>query len=147
MVSLRAITPKPRRLFDGTKIQRNASRGIRRYLEKVRDELREGYEKSPGSARYKRTDELYNGFKIAIDSNGQGGWLINDATDKNGKLYAVYVIGPRGGGRGPGERQAAHMRKLNWPSITDVARRNAPFYRDVMNRAISPSRGDIERFG
>jgi hypothetical protein len=135
-------------LFDGTKIQRDASRGIRRYLEKVRDELRAGYDSvHENYNKYKRTDELYNSFHIAIDANGQGGWLTNDATDKNGKLYAVYVIGPKGGGRGPGERQSQLQRQRGWPSITDVARRNKPFYRDVMNRAIAPSRGDIQRFG
>lgn len=146
-ISLRAITPKSRRIFDGTTIQRNASRGIKRYLEKVKEELQDGYNKAEVSPNYRRTDKLYEGFHISIDANGQGGWLTNDAEDKNGKLYAVYVIGPRGGGRGQGERQSQLQRSRGWPSVTDVARRNAPFYKDVMNRAISPSKGDIARFG
>lgn len=148
MVSLRAITPKPRRIFNETTILRDTSRGMRQYLERVRDELRKGYDLVyENTDTYKRTDTLYNSFHISIDPGGQGGNLLNDARDPRGKFYAVYVIGPKGGGRGKGERQSELQRQRGWPSITDVARRNAPYFHDVMNRAISPSKGDVQRFG
>lgn len=143
-ISLRAIRPKRFQLIDPIRTQVNVRRGIRRYLERVRDDLREGYDTVPEDyTKYKRTDELYYGFRIVIDANGQGGTLYNDAKDKRGRAYAVYVIGPKGGGRGIGERQSQLQRRRGWPSITDVARRNRPLFKQLMNRSISPHAGDV----
>lgn len=132
-VSLKAITPKKFQVIDPTKTTLALRKEMTAYLELVKKQLQD----YPAQKRFKyvRTYNLKRGWSIIISPDGTDGMLVN------GIKYAVYVQGPRGGGRGRGEAQLARMRKLGWPSITDVARRTRPLFPTVMNRALKGSAG------
>lgn len=131
-ISLKAITPRRLYRFEPNLTRKQARRAMEKYLEKVKYELQSGYRNVPGSPKYQRTYNLFDSFEITVNQSGTKGELINT------QPYAVYVIGPRSGGRGIGSRQARHMRQRGWQSVSDVARKLAPEYRTVMNRSIQP---------
>lgn len=141
-IVLKAIRPKKFFLLNPARTRANVVRSQRRYLEGLRTELRSDYSKVSASQNYTRTGDLGAGWKIEVSSDGSQGFLYNDVE------YAAYVQGPRHvGGRGVGERQAAHMRKRGWRSISDIARANVKRYTELMNRSIQPkaeSGGEIE---
>lgn len=139
VLGLKAIIPKNTRIVDAEHGIENCRKEMEAYLKSIRDELNAGYREVPPSPRYRRTKKLQRGWNIKIRRYGISGDLTNDATDKYGRQYAVYVVGPRrDGGRGVGEHQTAKMRRRGWKSISDVARRRAPEYQRIMNRAIRP---------
>src|ERR1044072_2397462 len=131
-VSLKAITPKKFKLIDPTKTTAALRTNMRAYLELVKKQLQEYPPQK--NFRYVRKYNLKRGWNIVMSPDGTDGQLVN------GVKYAVFVQGPRGGKRGRGEAQLARMRKLGWPSITDVARRTRPLFPTVMNRALKGSR-------
>lgn len=158
-VSLKAITSKrARTAFNVAGLQSESRKQMTNYLKKVRNELIANYEEVSPTARgaklegrtterTKRTGQWVRGlgdrktrsqnmraqWHIQVNGDGSNGFLFNTAT------YAVYVQGPRGSGRRAGQRQAAHMRRIGWRSITDVARETYKEFVVVMNRAYGPS--------
>lgn len=158
-LSVTAIRPKKFTVFNPTALQSEGRKQMRLYLQAVRDELIANYEEAEqtprgarlegrATAKTKRTRQWVRGIGDKRDrsqnlraswhievsgSTGSEGILFNTAT------YAVYVQGPRREhGRGPGTRQAAHMRRRGWRSITDVARETKPLFFTLMNRVYGP---------
>ena len=134
MVSLRAIRPKRFRVIDPIRTETEVRAGIRIYLEEVKQELQNDYNKVPPGRTYKRkgySGGVRGGWKISVPSHNYG-LLINDVP------WAVYVQGPFGGGRGKGSRQARNMRSRGWQSITEVSRRTRKHFEQLMNRAVHP---------
>lgn len=129
---LTAIRPKRFNLIDPPRLAANTRRSMKRYLQSVALQMTV-YPPNPGVS-YQRTRQLSNGWlsesSIRINQDGSEGTLTNPVK------WAVYAQGPYGGGRGVGERQTARMRRLGWQSITDVARRTRPLYKELMNRAL-----------
>lgn len=136
-LSLKSIRPKRFNLIDPARTIANIRRGQQRYLEDVVKQLNEGYDRATPSKRYIRTNAVRNGWIINVSADGSVATLTNSAG------HAVFPVGPRGGGRQKGSRQAAFQRKRGWRSISDVARATVPKYKQLMNRAISPSRTQI----
>jgi hypothetical protein len=126
-VALRAITPQ--RIFRITprEIAPNLRVAMETYLREVRTQLRQY---PPPSRQYQRTFRLRRGWHININPDGSRGELLNSTP------YAVYVQGPRGGGRGIGERQTRRNRIKGWLSVTDVARLTRKRFDTIVNRAV-----------
>ena len=131
-ISLKAIRPKRFNLIDPGRTIANIKKSQKRYLEEVKRQLNAGYSDVTPSPRYTRTNKLRDGWIIEVSTDGSTGTL------KNRAAHAVYAVGPRGGGRGRGERQAAFQRQRGWKSISDVARETRPRYVQLMNRSLSP---------
>lgn len=126
-VTLKAIRPKKFKNLDPTRTKANVRKGMQNYLESVKKQLQE-YPEQKNTA-YTRRYRLKRGWTIA-KNDGTEGLLVN------GIWYAVYAQGPRGGGRGKGERQTQIMRSLGWKSISDIARETRPRFKQIMNRAV-----------
>lgn len=110
---------------------------MRRYLQGIAKEM-EKYPPKQNPGGYRRTHKLQEGWRraiIRVSADGATGELINPVP------WAVYAQGPRGGGRGRGQRQTRLMRSLGWTSITDVSRKNAKRFQQIMNRALIGSPG------
>lgn len=131
-VGLKSIRPKKFNLIDPTRTVANIRKAQKRYLESVRDQLNKGYDDVAPSPKYTRTNKVRNGWRIEVSPDG------STATLTNSEEHAVYPVGPRGGGRQAGSRQAQFQRQRGWKSISDVARETKPLYRQLVNRAISP---------
>lgn len=110
---------------------------MREYLNQIKDELNKGYQTVPESPRYYRTFNMYTGWITKVNYNGSEGELINI------EPYAVYVVGPRGGSRGKGERQSRMQRERGWEGITDVTKRTKKNFVFLMNRAYGPAAGSV----
>lgn len=132
-VKLEAIRPKKFALIDPDRTRANVRRSMKRYLDEIKAILQNNYYSVPNSKTYQRTHDLQRGWRITMSADGTDGFLYNDVD------YAVFAQGPRGGGRGKGERQAQHMRARGWLSITDVARDTAPRFKQLMNRSVQGS--------
>lgn len=105
---------------------------MRRYLQIVAKDMAV-YPAKANPGGYQRTRQLMEGWlnaEISVSADGGEGILINRVP------WATVAQGPRGGGRGPGARQSQLMRKLGWQSITDVTRKRAKLYQQIMNRAV-----------
>lgn len=120
-ISLRAIRPRRFNLIDPLKTDIEARAGIREYLEHVKRQLQD-YPPEHVGQRYVRTYKLQRGWKINIPSRYYGD-LYNEMP------YAGVVQGVRG-------VQQVRFRRWGWESITDIARRTAKDYHDIMNRRI-----------
>lgn len=159
-VQLKAInTIKARKIFNAAGLQAESRKQMNNYLKRVRDKLILNYndaDVTPTGARYEgrenvrrrrewvrgvgdkrnKSENMRGSWHIDVNHDGSLGTLFNTAS------YAVYVQGPRGHGRGPGQRQAKKMRDRGWRSITDVARETYKEFTIVMNRAYGPSAFD-----
>lgn len=140
VASLKAITPKRTGLQRTEALRENSRRAMQEYLKIIAYDLSH-YPPQKGH-RYVRTNRLHEGWlapdAIEVSSDGAQGTLVNRTP------YAVYAQGPRGSGRGRGERQTRLMRSLGWQSITDVAKKHRPFFPGKMNRAYGPAPGSVE---
>lgn len=139
-ISMTSIRPKRFQLIDPDRTAANVRRAQYRYLRAVAARLAIYPPKHPGS-RYVRTFRLQHSWdnpRIDVSADGSTATMVNPL------FYAGYAEGPRGGGRGIGERQTRLMRSRGWPSISDVAREMRPAYKQLMNRAIHATPG--ERF-
>lgn len=108
---------------------------MRRYLKGVAKEM-ENYPAKVNPGGYQRTFQLQEGWRnpiINVSADGSVGELINPVK------WAVYAQGPKG--RGRGKSQTRLMASLGWVSITDVTRKNAKRFQQIMNRAIQGSPG------
>lgn len=131
-ISLKSIRPKRFQFVDPVRAVANVRRQQRRYAQAVAKKMEE-YPPKQNPGGYQRTYQLKRGWakpQITVSFDGSTMTMVNPVA------WAVYAQGPRGGGRGKGERQTARMRALGWQSITDVARETAPLYAQLMNRAI-----------
>lgn len=136
-LALQAIRPKRFQQIEPTRTAVNLRRSMRRYLQGIAKEL-EKYPTQANPNGYQRTNQLAEGWRnatIRVSADGSVGELINPVR------WAVYAQGPIGGGRGKGQRQTRLMRSLGWTSITDVTRKNAKRFQQIMNRALSGSPG------
>lgn len=132
-LTLRAIRPNRFKQLNPQRSTQNVKRSMRRYLEGIAKEM-EKYPPKRNPGGYQRTFELQRGWKdpiITIAPDGSSGTLVNPVK------WATVAQGPHGGGRGPGQRQSRIMRSLGWQSITDVTRKSARQYRELMNRALT----------
>lgn len=143
-ISLRAITPKRHLIGSPQSIKNNLRKEMVLYLLEVQAQMVQyppKQERSQSGRRYKRTYKLGLGWlapgAIDVNHDGTNGTLINRVP------YAVYAQGPRGGGRGKGNRQTTYMRRIGWQSITDVARKTRKRYATLMNRAVKGSVGTL----
>lgn len=144
-VGIQVIRPRKFQVLNPERTKRNVSRGIRLYLQTLAIEMAK-YPPKRNPKGYKRRFILQKGWldpgAIKMSPDGSSGTLINKVG------YAVYAQGPRSHGeRTPegGTRQTARMRRLGWQSITDVARRTRPRFKEVMNRSIKG--GEDFQFG
>lgn len=130
---IKAIRPRRFTQVSPTLTAGGARLNMKQFLEEIREEMEQNYLEVKESNEYRRTGELLAGWSepdaLQVSADGSVGTLINEVP------YAVYVQGPRGGGRGPGQRQSRHNRSLGWKSITDVANAKRKQYLQVMNRA------------
>jgi hypothetical protein len=136
-LALQAIRPQKFQQLNPTRTAYNLRRSMRRYLQGIAKEMQK-YPPQANPNGYHRTYKLHDGWAeaiIHIAPDGSYGELINPVK------WAVYAQGPYGGGRGKGERQTRLMRLLGWVSITDVTRKNAKRFQEIMNRAIQGSPG------
>jgi hypothetical protein len=132
-VTLQAIRPSRFDLISPERTQANVRRSMKRYLNEVKKILQENYNTVPTSPNYTRTHDLQQGWEVSVSPDGSQGFLFNETP------YAVFVQGPKGGGRGTGSRQTAAMRNRGWLSISDVARVTRPRFNELMNRSIQGS--------
>lgn len=130
---IKSIRPKRFTQVSPTLTASAARQNMKQFLEEIREEMEQNYLEVPESDQYNRTGELLAGWSepgaLQVNADGSQGTLVNEVP------HAVYVQGPRGGGRGPGQRQSQHNRSLGWKSITDVANRKRKQYLQIMNRA------------
>lgn len=130
---IKSIRPRRFTQVSPTLTASASKQNMKQFLEEIREEMEENYLSVPESQEYDRTGKLLAGWSepdaLTVSPDGSVGTLVNETP------YAVYVQGPRGGGRGPGERQSQHNRSLGWKSITDVANAKRKQYLQIMNRA------------
>lgn len=134
-LALRSIRPKKFQQLNPERSRQNVRRSMRTYLKDIAKEM-EKYPPKRHPGGYQRTFVLQQGWKnahIEVSADGSQGILINEVP------WAVIAQGPKGGGRGPGQRQSRLMRQLGWTSITDVSRKSAKRYQEIMNRALTGS--------
>lgn len=137
-VRLESITPKQRAIALQT-TTRGLRQGMRQYLVEVRRELME-YPPPKTPTTYTRTGELRRGWAEAsldISADGTEGTIVNEVP------YAGYVQGPRkfkgldedviGGNE---VIQTNMHAQTGWKSVSDVARKTAPRFRQIMNRRV-----------
>lgn len=137
-IVLQSISTKRFASLDSARITGSVRTNMRRYLEAVKRIMQEDYGRVPPGKTYVRTGLLGDSWVITVSADGAEGTLENTAE------YGVFVQGPRGGGRGPGERQAQQLRSRGWKSISDVVRDQHASYVGIMNRSIGPHAGEAE---
>lgn len=130
---IKSIRPKRFTQVSPTLTASASRQNMKQFLEEIRQEMEENYLDVPPSSEYNRTGRVLAGWSepdaLQVSADGSQGTLVNEVP------YAVYVQGPRGGGRGSGQRQSSHNRSLGWKSITDVANAKRKQYLQIMNRA------------
>lgn len=159
-VILQAITPK-RMFVDTNVLTKSIKANMKQYTDSVKEELQKyppevppQQRMSPGNRvraeqaaamrgeefsapgrwrRYKRTKRLQGGWKSVVTPDGSQGFVFNDVK------YAVFVQGPKGGGRGVGQRQTKLNRSRGWKSISDISRAKAKEFETLMNRSVKGS--------
>lgn len=132
-VVLEVIRPKKYQLVDPQLVRSAVRRNMRQYLEEVKSILEYDYHLVPPGRTYIRTYNLQLGWEVHVYNDGASGALTNDTP------YAVFVQGPRGGGRSEGQRQSQMQRSRGWQSITDIARTTRPRFIQLMNRSVKGS--------
>lgn len=127
-LGLVAIRPKR---FDIVNIDRPAlERANRQYALDIGKKMADYPPQRPST--YRRTGDYGRGWFApgSIKASASEVTLVNRIP------YAVYVGGPKYGGRGKGERQTTDMRKRGWKSISDVARSEKKRYVQLVNKAL-----------
>jgi len=86
------------------------------------------------SGRYRRTGELGRRWKVEVPKR-RGLDIVGRIG--NNKPYAVWVEGPT---KGSGKKQRALFKRLGWPSVTDVGKRQWRVYRPRIRQAMRKRR-------
>ncbi len=89
---------------------------------------------------YRRTGSLGRNWRMRGPRN-TGNQIIVEATNTTG--YAVFVEGPKTGGRG--HQQAAVMKKKGWPNITDAAAAEWPKHQASIARILTQQDPRVRR--
>lgn len=131
-LGLRAIIPKRLAVIDGRQVSRDVPIVLNAYAQRLRARLQKYPAQLPTVSGYRRTGDLGRGWSAPGSLTIRGAEMIL----VNRTAHAVYVQGPRPGGRRPGTRQAAEMRRRGWPNVSDVAREERKQFPVVANRAI-----------
>lgn len=129
-LGLQAIRPKRFEVIDPARAAADLIRVNTQYALAVGKRMAKYPPQRP--TKYRRTGNYGRGWTAPGSINAKP----NEVTLVNRVGYAVYVGGPKGGGRGKGERQTKVMREKGWESISDAARQEVKNWEQLVNRSI-----------